>query len=184
MDIDIVRQPPRVMLQLAQHPAPEYFVPASTPAPGNERDAADAPPADPPPPGISVVIVEPPQQSHIPELRHALATYYPQVRCYRYDAHGPEGQPRLEAFDLAPALASTQAADASGLAPSHPSAESAAAPTPGPHPRLRDVVVKAPDRPAAHDAPLVSEEELTMLLGPDQPAPTPRPHDAAGSEGE
>lgn len=192
MDIDIVRQPPRVMLQLAQHPAPEQFVPTpgNQPEPGNERgDESSAPAAESAPLGISVVIVEPPQQHHIPELRHALATYYPRVRCYRYDAHGPTGQPRLEAFDLPSDPVSSELAGSSetpGGAQNPAAASDNASPQiKGAGQRLRSVIVKAPaDRPAAHDEPLVSEEELTMLLGSDLPFETPHPPTDAGPEGE
>lgn len=183
MDIVIARQPPRVMLELAEHPAPEQFIPASARDTSGPTGTEDQHPEAAPPPGISVVIVEPPQQQHIPELRHALASYYPQVRCYRYEAHGPDGQPRLDAFDLPVETSPPQNPSEHGAAPAA-SPNNASPHIKGSGQRLRSVVVKAPDRPAAHDAPLVSEEELTMLLGPDQPFEETHPHNHAGPEGE
>ncbi|MBB6428405.1 hypothetical protein [Algisphaera agarilytica] len=185
LDIVIVRQPPRVMLELAVKPEPQ--------------DAPRDQPT-PPTPDLSVVVVEPQQQPRVDELRAAIAAYYPAVRCWRYQAHGPEGRPLLDALDPPlekpaeapdPAIPSfdrtvtisTQDFVDSGANTNHNSEhDSSISAEPGrvkgARQRLRSLVVQVDDPQPQDQGPLVSEEELAMLLGPD-PAPAPG-NDPAG----
>jgi hypothetical protein len=133
MQIVIAREAPRVMLELAA-------------AGSDDAEAGDAGPV-----GVSVVFVEPEGRPRIDEMRYALATYFPAVRCWQYQSSGSDGRPRLEAFDLPEAEAS-------------PIAHVKTA-----EHRLRSVVVRAEPRPGPDTGPLVSEEELAMLLGDDPP---------------
>lgn len=168
MDIVIVRQPPRVFCELvpAEKPADRATAAPSEHDESDEAIASSGGGEISGGGGQSVVVVEPEQQPRIGELRHALATYYPRVRCWRYEAHGPGDRPRLDAFDLP--------------LPPESSADSPAGRVKGSGQRLRDVVVRVdPSDPGREpdDGPLVSEEELAMLLAPD-PAPgsnTPAP---------
>lgn len=96
LEIVIARHPPRVMLELVpihqKQPSAEVASaadPSTFHAP--DSDAHDSP-------GYSVVIVEPQQQSRTDELRRAVASYYPRVRCWRFRSHGRDDQPELEVY--------------------------------------------------------------------------------------
>ncbi|MEM9418676.1 MAG: hypothetical protein AAGA25_06405 [Planctomycetota bacterium] len=177
LDIVIVRQPPRVMLELASKP-----------------ESQDTPRDDPAAssPDLSVVVVEPQQQPRVGELRAAIAAYYPAVRCWQYQAHGPEGRPLLDSLESPADLSaespaeppqtfdrtvtiSTQDFVDSAADRNHNSEHAPPNPTEpglvkGARQRLRSLVVQVDDPQPQDHGPLVSEEELAMLLGPD-PAP-------------
>lgn len=145
----ILREAPEVMVELAaeQH--------------ARRRETNSAADLQNP---LSLVIVEPEQQLHIDELRQAIDTYHPGTRCWRYAAHGRPGQASLQAFDA------VSAADHARV-PTHASTDArpdknAAEPTGfvrSADQRLRSVVVRLG---GVETTPLVSEEELAMLLGP------------------
>ena len=101
------------------------------------------------PAGISVVVVEPANQPRCEEMRATLTNYFPQVRCWQYQARGADGRPRLESLG----------ADASAEQLHVKSAND----------RLRSVLIHAQPKTSIDDGPLVSEEELAMLLG-DEPS--------------
>lgn len=178
-------------------PAGAEASPSITANPAADPPAPDAQPDDdhPPAPSLSVVVVEPQQQPRIGELRAAVAAYYPAVRCWQYHAHGPEGHASLESLEpspqhLSPAAETTGAASpASGMTrrqdfvdvdvprahtsehdPPSPAGDTAR--VKGASQRLRSLVVQIDDPQPVDDGPLVSEEELAMLLGPD-PLPAP-----------
>jgi len=196
LEIVIVRQPPQVMAELAlvvagtRHPATPDAAAAQEADAGRQTSAAPGDPA----PGLSLVIVEPQQQPRLEELRDALAAYYPAVRCWQYLAHGPEDRPRLEALTLdnlhhrtadprepasttpsTPAIPPQDFVD-TGESKPHTSNTDPAYPrdtarVKGSSQRLRSLVVQIDEPRPPDDGPLVSEEELAMLLGPDpQPA--------------
>ncbi|MEM6459944.1 MAG: hypothetical protein AAF710_11210 [Planctomycetota bacterium] len=146
MDIRIVRQPPAVMLEMADHP-PEY-APDHPP----ERRPANGNAADPTPcPDRSLVVVEPQHQPRAGELRRALAAYHPTVRVWAYHAHGPDGGASLEPFPAGPETP----------------AEPAEPPrVKGANQRLRSLVVRVDAEPTPDPGTLISEDELAMLLGP------------------
>ncbi len=150
--------------------------------------------------GLSVVVVEPQQQPRMDELHDAIASYYPAVRCWQYHAHGPEGRPSLDTLN--PAYFSNPAADRRESRYLHDLRENPSPPASPPNfvdtgdsaphtsgtdlpadprdtarvkgasHRLRSLVVKVDDPQPYDDGPLVSEEELAMLLGP-PPRDTP-----------
>ncbi|MEM8738800.1 MAG: hypothetical protein AAGG38_10040 [Planctomycetota bacterium] len=109
------------------------------------------PPQTAQPPGPSLVIVEPQHQPRFDELRDAVTTYYPQVRTWRYLAHDPNGRPLLEAYP-------------------HPEPPS---PDRQQHAQQqrRSLIVSVDAPPAETQDPLVSEDELAMLLAPADPPP-------------
>lgn len=162
-----------------------------------DQPASDVKPSDdyPPAPSLSVVVVEPQQQPRIGELRAAVAAYYPAVRCWQYHAHGPEGHASLESLEPSPQDYAPEASDARSVGPASgmtrrqdfvdvpvPTAHTSEHDTPSPagdtarvkgaSQRLRSLVVQIDDPQPVDDGPLVSEEELAMLLGPD-PLPAP-----------
>ncbi|MEM9881487.1 MAG: hypothetical protein AAF800_01045 [Planctomycetota bacterium] len=139
MDIRIVRQPPAVMLELADRPA------ESQPANGDPQAAV-------PCPDRSLVVVEPQHQPRADELRSTLASYHPTVRVWAYHAHGPDGGASLEPYDPPPAPD-----------PDDPPARPVVK---GANQRLRSLVVRVDAEPPADPGPLISEDELAMLLGP------------------
>ncbi|MEM9915245.1 MAG: hypothetical protein AAF911_09800 [Planctomycetota bacterium] len=134
-------------------------------------------------PSLSIVVVEPQQQPRIGELREAVAAYYPAVRCWQYHARGPEGHASLEALE--PAVSSASAGqdfvDASDSKPhtleeqETPPPAGETARVKGANQRLRSLVVQVDDPRPSNDGPLVSEEELAMLLGPDPEPAGPAP---------
>lgn len=250
LDIVIVRQPPRVMAELAEA-SPSGSggekgrdtdanpgLSEAEVSGGDRREAdADAPPDSPPatsdsppaPPRLSIVIVEPQQQPRIGELRQAVASYYPTVRCWQYQAHGPEGHARLDAYptpDLAPGtypgtypgtspetaeepdhivevtlphpgqdlLDPTQdvghtsnkpadtpkAPDHDGRSVENPDPEASSQRVEASRQALRSLVTQVPPPRHPDDGPLVTEQELAMLLGPapvpgNNPRPAPPP---------
>lgn len=170
---------------------------ADPPNAGRPDPAAASAASAAPDPGLSLVVVEPQQQPRLDELRDALAAYYPAVRCWQYRARDPEGQPSLEALRGAASETASGAATATATARNTPAppnpAESTAHPqdfvdtrdsnphtsssdsadprdtarVKGSSQRLRSLVVKIDEPRPYDDGPLVSEEELAMLLGPD-----------------
>ncbi|MEO0514681.1 MAG: hypothetical protein AAF086_05230 [Planctomycetota bacterium] len=192
LDIIIVRQAPQVMLELAP---PGSSRPQSRAVDTSDEEACpskDRPPSAASA-GLSVVIVEPQQQPRIDELQDAIAAYYPAVRCWQYHAHGPDGGPSLDllhAADFSSAAANdpeAEASQASGKSPGptatppnfvdtgdsdphtsgkeNPADPRDTARVKGASQRLRSLVVKVDDPQPYDDGPLVSEEELAMLLG-------------------
>ncbi|MEM1108369.1 MAG: hypothetical protein AAGH99_06730 [Planctomycetota bacterium] len=192
LEVVIVRQPPQVMLELASAQdreaaghlnQNEALSDLSAPKASIDRSSE-----------ASVVVVEPQLQPRVGELRAAIDAYYPAVRCWQYHAHGPEGRATLE--DLAPAeenMASREQdlVDAAGsdphTSPSQPNAPADdAGRVKGASERLRSLVVQVDDPRPPDDGPVVSEEELAMLLGvtpsgiTDLPSHETQPHHADG----
>ena len=200
MEIVIVRHAPEVMVELAPPGSdPSENTPARSSAAGAGSGAghhsgsaryghrtgtrSSSPPTGEAPaaPSLSIVVGEPQQQPRIGELREAVAAYYPAVRCWQYHAHGPEGHASLEALE--PAVSATSPgqdfADAGDSKP-HPLEEQETPPpdgetarVKGANQRLRSLVVQVDDPRPSNAGPLVSEEEMAMLLGPAPAAPAP-----------
>lgn len=113
----------------------------------------------------SLVVVEASQQERVDELVDAVTTYYPQTRCWGYTSREQGGSIRLDPLShVSPR--SGVVSDGQGMV-SSPRDGSAHAHVKGAGQRLRSLVVKADLRHDAGDGPLVTEEELAMLLGPD-----------------
>ncbi len=157
LEVVIARQPAEVVLELAQTVRGE---------------ASRASPQPRPPSPASLVVVEPDQQVRVDELRAAVATYFPTTRCWRYDPRGMDGHAALTIFEDLPLDDDPDdfdgfEVDARQQPPAE--AESPAYVRSAGH-RLRSILVHAdPSQRDGYD-PLVSEEELAMLLGTDPPA--------------
>ncbi|MEM1355367.1 MAG: hypothetical protein AAGC44_04625 [Planctomycetota bacterium] len=134
-----------------------------------------------------VVAVEPARWFHLAELAYAIRQHYPAVYCWQFtldDAGrphiggleleylGPQPPQRGEATLRGAALANEQATLQSVSDRADSGVHSAGGEAIGPigriHGRRRvmtDLAIQAPNAPAPSGA-LISEEELTMLLGP------------------
>ena len=102
-------------------------------------------------PTHAVVVDRPQQTAQLDELLAAIATYYPQVACWSHEAVGPDHRSRL--YRLGDRSGSNQKdnADAKAGTPE----QTGEAQYPGAADKSRDT-----------DAALLTQEELTMLLGP------------------
>jgi len=132
----------------------------------------------------ALIVVEPGSQPYLGELIRAVKTYYPKTArwCYQASQASAEGQlSKLNGqADAATARSPVQAS------PPPPSAQKADDPflgnplgrvhQTGMRDRVRSLVVKV-EAPDGLGEPLITEEELAMLLGPVPPAP-----DDAGDE--
>jgi hypothetical protein len=146
MEIAITRQPPQVLVELLEAGV------VAQPRTGNAEHRGTAARE------ISIIMVEPEHQPRIGELRRTVAQYFPGVRCWRYESGTQSQRPRLTAFDEEPCgSAEPPTLEATDDAPAHLKAAGQ---------RLRSVLIQV-DRPHPElDGPLVSEEELAMLLSP------------------
>ncbi|MCX5659852.1 MAG: hypothetical protein NTW19_09040 [Planctomycetota bacterium] len=107
-----------------------------------------------------VIVNEPGSIRRVQALLAAVRRYYPGARCWRYEAALP-ARTGLRPFDEPAAAVTETAASAASTGPAVPSAA-----TPEPHGQ-RAVAPPPRVKPPASalDAPLVSAEELAMLLG-------------------
>lgn len=141
----------------------------------------------------TVVVVEPQREAKLDPLLKAIRRYYPLVGVWTYSAgHDAAVGPRLTKLEPAatpaPALVPPTPAEAPASAepanPAEPQASTATPPPPAPRNgsdrsrgrtagrRLVEAAAAMPAAPSGHlhdeaddrDAPLVSQEELTMLL--------------------
>lgn len=114
----------------------------------------------------SVVVVEASQQERVDELVDAVTTYYPQTRCWGYTSREHGGSIRLDPLShVSPR--SGRVANGQGVVSSPQEEAAPQAHVKSAGQRLRSLVVKAELKPSTDDGPLVTEEELAMLLGPD-----------------
>lgn len=134
-----------------------------------------------------VVAVNPPVWPRLSELAYAVRQHYPRVLCWQF-TEDESGVPRLKALDTdflgpkppsdpGPGQHGLAAAKWSGTLPAQAQADLRPSDTMnggvvGPIGRIRgrrrlidDLVIQAPHGPAPTNA-LVTQEELTMLLGP------------------
>ena len=101
-------------------------------------------------PSAAMVVVDPDQVADVTELVEAVQTYHPSVVCWRYERREPSDVGRLTAMDRG------------GLPPE----------SRGPGQGIADRLEKLVNRvnpPADPPSPLITEEELAMLLD-DRPA--------------
>jgi len=121
-----------------------------------------------------LVVVEPQSHPYLSELIRAVKSYYPKTVRWCYQAKSGEGQ-----LCKLNGQANAVANGALPTAQANPQAGEASQGNPlgrvhrsGPHDRVRSLVVKV-EAPDGLGEPLISEEELAMLLGP-------APEDAEG----
>ena len=135
LEVVIMRHPPEVMIELAETRG------------GNGRPRA-----------ASVVIVEPAVQPRVDELRRALRSYHSHAKCWSYEAQGGGG--RLEAFDWR-----DERPEESDLTGQEVLSQADLPTIKGSGKRLRSLIVKVDANSTPSNGPVVSEEELSMLLG-------------------
>lgn len=123
-----------------------------------------------------LIVIEPDRQPNLAELIQAMITYYPRTVRWCYRAQADSGKPGLTPLNgqkvgqetSSPAMGSSFVGennhDAPPLDPAHRS-PLARAQSDSRDRRMRSLVVKVPAPPGV-DQPLISEEELAMLLGP------------------
>ncbi len=140
----------------------------------------------------AVVVNEPKRVRRLPELLAAMRQYYPRAVCWQFTATGPRGEPTLERMD---ALSSaTPAGDnpldiaaASVVAEGREAAAAATAKPNGNNGGTAATAAPVSPAPAMGTPPLISSEEMSMLLAPlpgrpERAEPGAKP--ARGSEGK
>lgn len=141
LNVVIAREAPEVMVELAE-------------AGGTCGGAGD---------GASVVVVEPEGRARADELIQAIAQYHPGVACWRYAVEAGSSVPRLGPYHGSSGAGNNHVIRDDDAAAHDPSVQNAGR-VKGAHQRLRSLVVKVDRR--ASEGPLVSEDELAMLLRP------------------
>lgn len=132
----------------------------------------------------TLIIQDPAAQPALADLLAAVRRHFPTLACWQYQRQG-NGRPELSRLELpkvmppsmatAPPIASA-ASDGAHQPPVLGRVGPQPAPTNGRHAvsrRLEPVLVRVPQEPDLKNEPLISEEELAMLLGP-TPAPAAR----------
>lgn len=121
----------------------------------------------------AVVVVEPDRHPYLAELLHAIEKYHPRTTRWQYTAHDPSGTPQLrpmagcaeDGCDDGPEPISINGQSRGKYLVPDPKSPLGRAQAQVPRERVRSLVVKV-HHPADADEPLISEEELAMLLGP------------------
>ncbi len=124
----------------------------------------------------ALVVVDPVQQSGLVDLIEAVKAYHPKTVRWGYQSAHPTGKAQLQPLNGRPAGDITGHGPRSASVPFEPSKESTDAALTSPSPlarvhaqvpsdRVRSLIVKV-QGPAEVGEPLISEEELAMLLGP------------------
>ncbi len=108
----------------------------------------------------AVVIDRPRQTAQLDELLAAVETYYPQVVCWSHEAAGPDHRPRLYRLGDRKSVSEKNNGQKSPVTKQSSLDEPAVPPTDGSADKDRD-----------SDAALLTQEELTMLLGPTRSRP-------------
>ncbi|MEE9211711.1 MAG: hypothetical protein V3U29_03560 [Phycisphaeraceae bacterium] len=113
--------------------------------------------------GATVLIVsEPVAHPRLAALLAAVRQYYPQVVCWQYEPLGADGRPRLSPLHE-PAAESQDSSNSTPSADELPVVVGDPPPKAAPRPDRSPGQVNSPDLPSA---PLITAEELQMLLGP------------------
>ncbi|NBC11271.1 MAG: hypothetical protein GVY24_05970 [Planctomycetes bacterium] len=123
-----------------------------------------------------MVVVEPGRQPQVGELVRAVRAYYPKVVCWRYDQQDAD-RGRLSAINGTYGEASSHAGAGSeaGSAPMSPGKydpvedEELERVLGRTRQRLDPLVTRVQHPPRESSSPLISEQELAMLLGQDEP---------------
>jgi len=122
----------------------------------------------------AVVVVEPDRLPQVGELVRAVRAYYPQVVCWRYDQRGGD-RGRLSAINGtydAPAEALPDVSPADQMTPGKfdPVEDEELERVLGrTRQRIDPLVTPVPRPQRVSSSPLISEQELAMLLGEDEP---------------
>lgn len=113
-------------------------------------------------PAAALIIIEPQRQPYLSELVEAVRTYHPRVRLWQYRGQGQDGQPQLARLN---GLANHHQAEKSVKHPSPPPPQTAAAAQAAWHEAKHQASADPPAQTQAPSLPLISAEELAMLLG-------------------